>query len=205
MMHDELEHLCVLSEHGLPLHRLAMQYDMTGMCVQVCFIKTTNLDGESNLKIRRPVDLKENAPENINEVCLHLHQCLGHSSASLCCYKNSNSKMQVMYLLLLVHSSKHRFEMMLQPGRGPCSADLHTSLLTQIACTTYVVSENIVAATAMLQRPESWSHSGLHHCGGGLLQQQLLACMRSSTRFGVWHLLHCNSSWKHEAWSLLAH
>ncbi len=50
-----------------------MQYDMTGMCVQVCFIKTTNLDGESNLKIRRPVDLKENAPENINEVCLLLH------------------------------------------------------------------------------------------------------------------------------------
>ena len=25
---------------------------------QVCFIKTTNLDGETNLKIRRPMDLK---------------------------------------------------------------------------------------------------------------------------------------------------
>lgn len=36
--------------------------------LQVCFIKTTNLDGESNLKIRRPVDLKENAPDNIKEV-----------------------------------------------------------------------------------------------------------------------------------------
>ncbi len=64
---------CLLCEHVLPLHRLVMQRDMTGMCVQVCFIKTTNLDGESNLKIRRPVDLKENAPENINEVCLLLH------------------------------------------------------------------------------------------------------------------------------------
>ncbi len=28
----------------------------------VCFIKTTNLDGETNLKIRKPVDLKEDAP-----------------------------------------------------------------------------------------------------------------------------------------------
>ena len=26
---------------------------------RVCFIKTTNLDGESNLKIRRPLDLKD--------------------------------------------------------------------------------------------------------------------------------------------------
>ena len=34
----------------------------------MCFIKTTNLDGESNLKIRRPVDLKGDAPENIAEV-----------------------------------------------------------------------------------------------------------------------------------------
>lgn len=25
---------------------------------QVCFIKTTNLDGETNLKIRRPLDVK---------------------------------------------------------------------------------------------------------------------------------------------------
>ena len=46
---------------------------LRGICVllaavQVCFIKTTNLDGESNLKIRRPVDLKENAPDNIKEV-----------------------------------------------------------------------------------------------------------------------------------------
>ncbi|DBA65766.1 hypothetical protein WJX79_001197 [Trebouxia sp. C0005] len=40
----------------------------TALPDRVCFIKTTNLDGESNLKIRRPVDLKENAPENINEV-----------------------------------------------------------------------------------------------------------------------------------------
>ena len=38
------------------------------LLLQVCFIKTTNLDGESNLKIRRPVDLKENAPDNIKEV-----------------------------------------------------------------------------------------------------------------------------------------
>ena len=37
--------------------------------MQVCFIKTTNLDGESNLKIRRPVDLKGDAPDNIAEVC----------------------------------------------------------------------------------------------------------------------------------------
>ena len=28
----------------------------------VCFIKTTNLDGESNLKVRRPVDLRDDAP-----------------------------------------------------------------------------------------------------------------------------------------------
>jgi magnesium-transporting ATPase (P-type) len=28
----------------------------------VCFIKTTNLDGENNLKIRRPVDLRDDAP-----------------------------------------------------------------------------------------------------------------------------------------------
>jgi len=77
----------VLPEYVLPLHCLAMQRDMTGTCVQVCFIKTTNLDGESNLKIRRPVDLKENAPENINEVCLLLHQGCGFSSAVLCCHK----------------------------------------------------------------------------------------------------------------------
>eukprot|EP00884_Botryococcus_braunii_P012316 jgi/Botrbrau1/21085/Bobra.0144s0083.1 len=30
----------------------------------VCFIKTTNLDGESNLKIRRPVDIREDIPHN---------------------------------------------------------------------------------------------------------------------------------------------
>ncbi|KAL3132559.1 hypothetical protein ABBQ32_009098 [Trebouxia sp. C0010 RCD-2024] len=40
----------------------------TALPDKVCFIKTTNLDGESNLKIRRPVDLKENAPDNIKEV-----------------------------------------------------------------------------------------------------------------------------------------
>ena len=33
-----------------------------------CFIKTTNLDGESNLKIRRPVDLREAAPEEGTDV-----------------------------------------------------------------------------------------------------------------------------------------
>lgn len=33
-----------------------------------CFIKTTNLDGESNLKIRRPVDLREAAPEEESDV-----------------------------------------------------------------------------------------------------------------------------------------
>ena len=36
--------------------------------LQVCFIKTTNLDGESNLKIRRPVDLKESAPQTKEQV-----------------------------------------------------------------------------------------------------------------------------------------
>ncbi|KAK9810005.1 hypothetical protein WJX72_003251 [[Myrmecia] bisecta] len=35
---------------------------------KVCFIKTTNLDGESNLKIRRPLDLKDQAPEDCAEV-----------------------------------------------------------------------------------------------------------------------------------------
>eukprot|EP00891_Asterochloris_glomerata_P000836 jgi/Astpho2/836/Aster-00685 len=35
----------------------------TSLPDKVCFIKTTNLDGESNLKIRRPVDLKESAPQ----------------------------------------------------------------------------------------------------------------------------------------------
>ncbi len=85
------QHPCVLSERVLPLHRFAMQRDLTGMCVQVCFIKTTNLDGESNLKIRRPVDLKENAPENINEVCLLLHRSHGHSSAVLCCFETQQS------------------------------------------------------------------------------------------------------------------
>ena len=29
-----------------------------GCLDRVCFIKTTNLDGESNLKIRRPIDLR---------------------------------------------------------------------------------------------------------------------------------------------------
>jgi magnesium-transporting ATPase (P-type) len=33
-----------------------------------CFIKTTNLDGESNLKIRRPVDLREAAPSEESDV-----------------------------------------------------------------------------------------------------------------------------------------
>lgn len=33
-----------------------------------CFIKTTNLDGESNLKIRRPVDLREAAPAEDSDV-----------------------------------------------------------------------------------------------------------------------------------------
>lgn len=31
---------------------------MTGLQNNVCFIRTTNLDGESNLKIRKPVDLR---------------------------------------------------------------------------------------------------------------------------------------------------
>ena len=48
--------------------------------LQVCFIKTTNLDGESNLKIRRPVDLKENAPDNVKEVFHMLYNscCVAH-------------------------------------------------------------------------------------------------------------------------------
>ena len=33
-----------------------------------CFIKTTNLDGESNLKIRRPLDLRDAAPEEDADV-----------------------------------------------------------------------------------------------------------------------------------------
>ena len=37
---------------------------LSANCAQVCFIKTTNLDGESNLKVRRPVDLGEEAPES---------------------------------------------------------------------------------------------------------------------------------------------
>lgn len=74
-----------------------MHYDRSGMCVQVCFIKTTNLDGESNLKIRRPVDLKENAPENINEVCQLLHQGRGHSSAVLCRYRTSQDTTILMH------------------------------------------------------------------------------------------------------------
>lgn len=58
----------MLAMQGMPVPTAA---------VQVCFIKTTNLDGESNLKIRRPVDLKENAPDNIKEVFYHLPlQCL---------------------------------------------------------------------------------------------------------------------------------
>ena len=35
---------------------------------QACFIKTTNLDGESNLKIRRPLDLRDAAPEEEADV-----------------------------------------------------------------------------------------------------------------------------------------
>ena len=35
---------------------------------QACFIKTTNLDGESNLKIRRPLDLRDAAPEEDADV-----------------------------------------------------------------------------------------------------------------------------------------
>ena len=34
----------------------------SGLNDNVCFIKTTNLDGENNLKIRRPVDLRDDAP-----------------------------------------------------------------------------------------------------------------------------------------------
>eukprot|EP01025_Chloroclados_australasicus_P031044 TRINITY_DN3132_c0_g4_i1.p1 TRINITY_DN3132_c0_g4~~TRINITY_DN3132_c0_g4_i1.p1 ORF type:complete len:1356 (-),score=176.40 TRINITY_DN3132_c0_g4_i1:580-4509(-) len=34
----------------------------------VCFVKTTNLDGETNLKIRKPVDLKEYNPKEIADV-----------------------------------------------------------------------------------------------------------------------------------------
>ena len=51
--------------------------------MQVCFIKTTNLDGESNLKIRRPVDLKENAPDNVKEVSMSVHMTAS-PSADLC-------------------------------------------------------------------------------------------------------------------------
>lgn len=59
--------------------------------VQVCFIKTTNLDGESNLKIRRPVDLKGDAPDNIAEVGCHypfsniILGSLSNSTAALQC------------------------------------------------------------------------------------------------------------------------
>ena len=53
-----------------------------------CFIKTTNLDGESNLKIRRPVDLHEAAPEEESDV-MHIQvcallQCLSHTSLLQC-------------------------------------------------------------------------------------------------------------------------
>ena len=40
-----------------------------------CFIKTTNLDGESNLKIRRPLDLRDAAPEEDADV-LDIHATL---------------------------------------------------------------------------------------------------------------------------------
>lgn len=56
--------------------------------MQVCFIKTTNLDGESNLKIRRPVDLKGDAPDNIAEVSVNVtfpSATLAMVTDSTCC------------------------------------------------------------------------------------------------------------------------
>ena len=44
----------VLDDELFPADILCLK---TGLPDRVCFIRTTNLDGESNLKIRKPVDL----------------------------------------------------------------------------------------------------------------------------------------------------
>ena len=42
----------------------------TSLPASLCFIKTTNLDGETNLKTRKPLALKEDAPQT-PEVMTH--------------------------------------------------------------------------------------------------------------------------------------
>lgn len=37
----------------------------TSLPASLCFIKTTNLDGETNLKTRKPLALKEDAPDSL--------------------------------------------------------------------------------------------------------------------------------------------
>ena len=45
----------VLDDELFPADLLCLK---TGLPDNVCYIRTTNLDGESNLKIRRPIDLR---------------------------------------------------------------------------------------------------------------------------------------------------
>lgn len=40
----------------------------SNLAENVCFIRTTNLDGESNLKIRKPVDLKDMSDPDLDTV-----------------------------------------------------------------------------------------------------------------------------------------
>mmetsp|Transcript_7573 Transcript_7573/g.22355 ORF Transcript_7573/g.22355 Transcript_7573/m.22355 type:complete len:1298 (+) Transcript_7573:304-4197(+) len=56
--------LKVMSDEDFPADLLCLHCDLPD---NVCYIKTTNLDGETNLKVRRPLNVKGEAPQSPQE------------------------------------------------------------------------------------------------------------------------------------------
>ena len=73
--------LVVRDEELFPADLLCLHSELPE---RVCFIKTTNLDGETNLKHRRPLDLKKEGPQGQQVLpAVHLVLCL-HGHLVLC-------------------------------------------------------------------------------------------------------------------------
>ena len=86
---------------------------------RVCFIKTTNLDGESNLKIRRPVDL------GTGDELLNSGAVMGLKGVLQCEPPNAN-----------LHQFQGRFEAGMPNKAIPCESVLaHQQQLTTRART----------------------------------------------------------------------
>ena len=101
---------------------------------RVCFIKTTNLDGESNLKIRRPVDL------GIGEGKVDDASVMGLKGLLQCEPPNAN-----------LHQFQGRFET--HPGGQP-SGNFSLADNVKPACVTFVVMKGLELLGLMLDKPQ---------------------------------------------------